>query len=208
MGASTCSEVTRNKRSEIEVKQDDSIENFPFSLFLLSLIKIKEINSLLLIHQQIIEKNPYLKLLPILNDLNKSTKLINDYANKFKKLFSQELLNLNGIELYDFTLKQICQELKIIDDKFDENLLLSLFYFNANILCQKCQNKTENFYSLLLNKYMFDSEPCENIIYCNGCKSKTKHLISTNNYPKIIISININLNRDERRSDEVITSDI
>ena len=207
MGSSACNEVKSHNRGEIEVNQDESLDKFPFPLFLLSLIKIKEINFLILKYQEMIEKNNNLTLLQILNDLNKSKKLINDYANKFIKRFSQDLSTIKGIELYDFALKQICKELKIIDDKFNESSLLNLFYFNTNILCQNCKNKTENFYCLLLNKYMFDPEPVEDKIYCSDCNSKTMHLISTNNYPKIIISINKNLNRDERRSDEVITSD-
>ena len=207
MGASACYEIKNEKKGEIEVKQNDNIENFPFSIFLLSLIKIKEINSLILIHKEIIEKNPNLKLLQILNDLNKSTKLINDYANEFVKLFSRELLNIEGIEFYDFALKQICKELKIIDYKFNESLILNLFYFSANILCQNCKNKTENFHCLLLHIYIFDTIPFSSKIYCSYCNSKTLHLISTNNYPKIIISINKNLYRDDRKSEEVITLD-
>ena len=207
MGTSTCQEVKNPKRGEIEINQNDTIEQIPLPLFLLSLIKIKEINSLILKYQEMIEKNTNLKLLQILNDLNKSTKLINDYANNFTKLFSKELLNIKGIELYDFALKKICNELKIIDDKFDESSLLNLFYFNTNILCQKCKNKTENYPCLLLNINMFDTEPLEDKIFCNNCNSKTNHIISANNYPKIIISINKNLNRDDKKSDEVIALD-
>ena len=142
MGASTCSEVTRNKRSEIEVKQDDSIENFPFSLFLLSLIKIKEIKSLLLKHQQIIEKNPSLKLLPILNDLNKSTKLINDYANKFKKLFSQtKTLDQRSVSL-DINALKIAKKVSSLTNhlqkSFSGMMILRISLQMLSKLCNTC----------------------------------------------------------------------
>ena len=197
MGTTSCNEVkyVNKKRNEIDLLQNDVINSFPLPLLLLSLIKIKEIKKLLNKYQDIIEKDKNLKLLRILSDINKSTKLLKDYANKFEKLLSPDLLNIKGIEIYDFALKQINNEMKIIDNNFNQNLLLNLFYFNVNILCSKCQKKTDNFHCLLLNSYMFGTEPCEDILYCNKCNSKTQHLISSNSYPKIIILFNKNLNR-------------
>ena len=109
MGTTSCNEVkyVNKKRNEIDLLQNDVINSFPLPLLLLSLIKIKEIKKLLNKYQDIIEKDKNLKLLPILNDINKSSKLLKDYANKFEKLLSQDLLNIKGIEIYDFALKQI-----------------------------------------------------------------------------------------------------
>ena len=137
MGTTSCNEVkyVNKKRNEIDLLQNDTINSFPLPLLLLSLIKIKEIKKLLNKYQDIIEKDKNLKLLPILNDINKSSKLLKDYANKFEKLLSQDLLNIKGIEIYDFALKQINNEMKIIDNNFNQNLLFfNLINLNLYIL--------------------------------------------------------------------------
>ena len=189
MGNTPCKEVKNVNRGELRINQNEVNSDFPFSLFLLSLIKIKEINELLKSNQEKIETNRNLKLLPILNDLNKSTRLINCYVNEFETIFSKELSNINGINFYSFALNQISNEVKIIDRNFNEDSLLKLFYFNINKKCLNCKTKTDNYNCYLFNMNIFDVYSFEDILFCEQCNSGQTHLISTNSLPKIIISI-------------------
>ena len=189
MGNTPCKEVKNVNRGELRINPNEVNSDFPFSLFLLSLIKIKEINELLKSNQEKIETNRNLKLLPILNDLNKSTRLINCYVNEFETIFSKELSNINGINFYSFALNQISNEMKIIDRNFNEDSLLKLFYFNINKKCLNCKTKTDNYNCYLFNMNIFDVYSFEDKLFCEQCNSGQTHLISTNSLPKIIISI-------------------
>ena len=77
-----------NENGIIHNPEPKHISTIPIPLLLLSLIKIKEIKTFLQENQENIETNGKVKLLKILCDLNKSTKLINDYVNKFNEEFS------------------------------------------------------------------------------------------------------------------------
>ena len=179
----------------------------PMPLFLLSLIKIKEIKSFLQQHQEIIERKEYEKkfiLLNILNDLNKSTKLINDSVKRFKKEFGKEISDKNGIELYDFALKTLDSEINIIDKRNKEDSLIKkLFYFIINKTCAKCQNHFRDYPSLLFSLSLFDDRKFETILYCEKCKQKTKNMIIQNKIPEIIISVNLDL-KHNRESDKLL----
>ena len=99
-------------------------------LFLLSLAKINEIKTFIQENQEEIEKNENVKLLKILCDLNKTTKLINDYVNIFNQEFSGKIRNLDGLSLYDFALNQLDSELKSLENIISNISIMELFYFN------------------------------------------------------------------------------
>ena len=204
MGSSSpCNESKVSPRNKtITLEDNKPYINLPMPLFLLSLVKIKEIKSFIQNYQDIIERREnrkILKFLNILNDLNKSTKLINDSVKRFQKEFGAKISDKNGIELYDFALKTLDSEITIIDNRNKDNSLITkLFYFLIDKTCAKCQNHFHDYLSLLFNPMLFCDTKFETSLFCEKCKQKTKNMIIQNKIPKIIISVKINLkqNRD------------
>ena len=182
-----------NENGIIHNPEPKQISTIPIPLLLLSLIKIKEIKTFLQENRENIETNGKVKLLKILCDLNKSTKLINDYVNKFNKEFSENIRDLSGLFLYDFVLNQLYSELQNFENKIGNISLKELFYFNITATCGKCKNCKNNDFILMLNTDMLITEKIEMDLFCKNCKNKTDHLIKINNKPKIIISINEDL---------------
>ena len=207
MGSSSpCNEskvVSRNQTISFEDNKPYVTLSMP--LFLLSLVKIKEIKSFLQKNQGIIERKENEKkliLMNILNDLNKSTKLINDSVKKFKNEFEKEISDKKGIELYDFALKTLDSEINIIDNKNkDDSLIKKLFYFVINKTCTNCKNPFRDYPSLLFSLSLFDDRKFETFLYCEKCKQKTKNMIIRNKIPEVIISVNLNLiyNRESEK---------
>ena len=80
--------ATKQKEQNLSQKiYNNSIQKFeqtvfPLPLFLLSLVKVKEIKSFLQDNQEKIENNKKVKLLQILCDINKSTKFIKEYVKR------------------------------------------------------------------------------------------------------------------------------
>ena len=182
-----------NENGIIHNPKPQQISTIPIPLLLLSLIKIKEIKTFLQENQENIETNGKVKLLKILCNLNKSTKLINDYVNIFEQEFSVYIKDLNGLLLYDFVLKQLHSELQNFENKIGNISITELFYFNISGTCKICKNWKNTDFILMLNTNMLDSDSIQMDLYCEKCKNKTDHLIRKNNKPKIIISFNEDL---------------
>ena len=163
--------------------------DFSLSLFLQSLVKVKEIKSFLQDNQEKIQNNKNLELLHILCNINKSTKLINDYANRCFKVFSH-YKNLEGISLYDSVLRELDKEIGTIEDKVSAPSIMKLFFFNINKNCEKCHNKKDDLHILLIDDKMLDSKEGNYEMICSICKDKTHHIVHINEDPKIIISVN------------------
>ena len=182
-----------NENGIIHNPKPQQISTIPIPLLLLSLIKIKEIKTFLQENQENIETNEKVKLLKILCDLNKSTKLINDYVNKFKQEFSGDIKDLDGLFLYDFALRLLFSELQNFQNKIGNISITELFYFNISGTCKICKIWKDNYSILMLNTNMLDNESIQMVLYCEKCKNKTDHLIKINSKPKIIISFNEDL---------------
>ena len=161
-------------------------------LFLLSLAKINEIKTFIQENQEEIEKNENVKLLKILCDLNKSTKLINDYVNIFNQEFSGKIRNLDGLSLYNFALNQLDSELKSLENIIPNISIMELFYFNINKACGECKKMNPD-HLLMMDSRMLNDERPKFALFCQYCNKNTNHIIKINNKPKIIISINKDL---------------
>ena len=182
MGAST------NNQKEI------SISKYSTRLLLLSLIKIKEIKSFLQKYEENIE-NDECKILKTLLNLNKSTKLINDHIMLFKKYFKDSNTDIRSF--YETLLTKLNDEIrKITGNNNRENKIMELVFFKINKVCEECKNPPEGCY-LLMNNNLFLKKgrfPCE--LTCDKCKTKKKHMITVEQFPKYIIFFNEYLKLD------------
>ena len=101
---------------------------FPLPLFLLSLVKVKEIKSFLQDNQEKIENNKKVKLLQILCDINKSTKFIKDYVKRYINSFSQYKKS-QGISLCDSVLRELDEEIGTVADKVSDLSIIEIIFF-------------------------------------------------------------------------------
>ena len=182
-------ERAKNSIEKHQKKEEKEEKKLPLSLFLLSLTKIKEIKTFFQKYQEKIENNKDVKLLQILNNLNKSTKLINDLTNSFAKHFSH-LKKLPDQSLYEYILIHLNKEIKIIEDKVSNFSLTELFFFNIKKTCKECNSTKDNINTLLLDNKMLDFVQENYCMTCHQCQKETTHIVNVNEKPKIIISVN------------------
>ena len=187
--------ATKQKEQNLSQKiYNNSIQKFeqtvfPLPLFLLSLVKVKEIKSFLQDNQEKIENNKKVKLLQILCDINKSTKFIKEYVKRYINSFSQYKKS-QGISLYDSILRELDKEIGTIADKVSDLYIMKLFFFNISKNCEKCHNQKDDSYTLLIDDKMLDSKQGNYKIICHHCKEETNHIVHIKTEPKIIISVN------------------
>ena len=190
---------SQNKgNNPLSYKQEPIESNrFPLSLILLSLIKVQEIKIFIQENMSEIEKNMNTKLLKILCNLNKSTKLIDDCVNNFKKTFSDDIKKCKDLlSIYDYILKQLDAEIKMIGYRMNNISIMDLFYFKIKKTCQECKNIPKEEYSLLLDNGLLSLEDIELDLFCEHQNALVHHKVITNNIPKIIISFNNDLSQD------------
>ena len=117
----------------------------------------------------------------------------------FNQEFSGKIRNLDGLSLYNFALNQLDSELKSLENIISNISIMELFYFNINKACGECKKMNPD-HLLMMDSRMLNDERPKFALFCQYCNKNTNHIIKINNKPKIIISINKDL-EDSRESE-------